>query len=190
MSMCKVICVTNRKLAGESFVSRIEKAVKAGVGAVILREKDLSEEKYEELAGKIKPICDSGRVPLVLHTYPSAARRLGVMRLHLSFNAYMELSGEEKKDFEKIGVSVHSLQEAKAAEEKGAAYVIAGHIFATDCKKGVPPRGLDYLKEICQGVKIPVYAIGGITSENAKQCIDAGAAGVCMMSSLMRADDK
>ena len=177
--------MTNRKLAGEQFAARVEKAAKSGVEAVILREKDLGEEEYEALARQIKGICDRYRVPLIIHTYPGEAERLGVLRLHLSFAAFMEMKEEQRKRFEKIGVSVHSLREAGEAEVAKASYVIAGHIFATDCKKGAPPRGLSYLEEVCRGVEIPVYAIGGITAGNAAQCIGAGAAGVCMMSSLM-----
>lgn len=59
------------------------------------------------------------------------------------------------------------------------------HILATDCKKGVPPRGLTYLEEVCNAVSIPVYGIGGITIENAKEVINHGVEGICMMSSLM-----
>lgn len=70
----------------------------------------------------------------------------------------------------------------------GACYVIAGHIFSTDCKKGVPPRGLAFLREVTNSVSIPVYAIGGITVENSGEVFAAGAAGVCMMSQWMAGD--
>ena len=64
--------------------------------------------------------------------------------------------------FKVIGTSVHSVEDAIKAEQLGATYMTAGHIFATDCKKGLPPRGLDFLKNVCDTVQIPVYAIGGI----------------------------
>jgi thiamine-phosphate pyrophosphorylase len=78
------------------------------------------------------------------------------------------------------------LEEAKTVQSLGATRLVTGHIFPTDCKKGVPPRGLEYLKTICQSVDIPVYAIGGITPENAHLTIGCGAKGVCMMSYLMK----
>ena len=84
-----------------------------------------------------------------------------------------------------MGTSVHSPEEAALAEKLGASYVTAGHIFATDCKKGVPPRGLDFLENVCKSVKIPVYAIGGITRSNMHLALEKGAAGVCVMSGLM-----
>ncbi|MCQ2508799.1 MAG: thiamine phosphate synthase, partial [Dorea sp.] len=65
-------------------------------------------------------------------------------------------------------------------------YVTASHIFPTDCKKGLAPRGVLYLRDVAASVKIPVYALGGIHEEQIETCIEAGAAGVCMMSDYMK----
>ena len=72
------------------------------------------------------------------------------------------------------------------AERLGAAYVTAGHIFTTDCKKGLPPRGLEFLTDVVNAVKIPVYGIGGIDEENITKIMECGAAGGCMMSGFMK----
>ena len=97
------------------------------------------------------------------------------------------LTDEEKKKFTKIGISIHSVEEAKEAEQLGASYLTAGHIYATDCKRGLPPRGLGFLKEVCREVSIPVYGIGGIKFDeeqwnDMKKC---GAVGGCVMSGMM-----
>jgi thiamine-phosphate pyrophosphorylase len=84
-----------------------------------------------------------------------------------------------------LSASVHSVEEARAAEAMGARFLVAGHIFATGSKPGLPPRGLDFLRELCDNVRIPVFAIGGISMQNAQQCLDAGAAGICRMSYWM-----
>lgn len=186
MSTSKIICVTNRVLAGEDFFVRLEKIVSAGADAVILREKDLSEPDYEELAKRAAVVCGEYHVPLMLHTYINAAKRLDIRRIHLPLPMFLSMEEQEKQVFDVIGVSVHSAEEAAAAWERGASYLTAGHVFATDCKKGLEPRGLSFLDRICRTVDIPVYAIGGIKPENAKSCVQAGAAGVCLMSSLMR----
>lgn len=89
-------------------------------------------------------------------------------------------------DFDLIGVSVHSVEEAIFAEKMGADYVTAGHIFLTDCKKGLAARGLPFLKNVCESVGIPVYAIGGITPDHVDDVLGAGAAGFCVMSGIMR----
>jgi thiamine-phosphate pyrophosphorylase len=85
-----------------------------------------------------------------------------------------------------IGVSCHSVEDSLEAKALGAGYITAGHVFATDCKKGLPPRGLDFLREVCQSVDIPVYAIGGISPENFSQVMEAGASGACVMSGFMK----
>ena len=71
----------------------------------------------------------------------------------------------------------------------GCSYITAGHIFATDCKRGLPGRGPEFLAEVCRTVDIPVYGIGGISPENIREVRAAGAAGACLMSSLMTAED-
>ena len=83
------------------------------------------------------------------------------------------------------GFAVAEGAEAVTAAEKGADFLIAGHIFATDCKKGVPPRGLGFLTDVISNVEIPVYAIGGINDANMQSALDCGAAGVCIMSGYM-----
>ena len=87
--------------------------------------------------------------------------------------------------FDQIGASVHSVEEATEAVTLGATYLIAGHIFSTDSKKGVPPRGLSFLKQVCDAVSIPVFAIGGITRNDVNAIKATGAKGVCIMSEAM-----
>src|ERR1019366_6321417 len=83
-----------------------------------------------------------------------------------------------RTDFQ-IGVSCHSLEAARAAERGGANYIFFGPVFATPSKAAFgPPQGMERLRELCAAVEIPVLAIGGINFENARACIDAGAAGV------------
>ena len=59
-------------------------------------------------------------------------------------------------------MSIHSLDEAKEVENLGASYVVAGHIFETDCKKGLEPRGLKFVEDLSFKLTIPIFAIGGI----------------------------
>lgn len=86
----------------------------------------------------------------------------------------------------RIGTSIHSVEDAVFAESHGADYITAGHIFTTDCKKGLPGRGIDWLKSICHAVSIPVYAIGGISDANVSMLSDCNIAGYCMMSASMK----
>ncbi len=155
---------------------------------MIVREKDLPEPEYERLAKKVMQICTGYQVPCILHTYTRAAIRLEAFAIHLPLVQLLALPEREKQRFTVLGASVHSIKEAKQAQEAGAGYLTAGHVYPTDCKKGVPARGLDFLREVCAAVDIPVYALGGICAGNAAACIRAGAAGVCIMSECMRTD--
>ncbi len=184
----KLICVTNRHIAGGDLYKQVFKVVDGSnkPEILILREKDMQEDEYKDLAARIMKICLDNGVLCILHYFKEVALELGACGIHLPFSVFMDMPGEEKKRFKITGVSVHSKEEAVSAQKMGASYIIAGHIFETGCKEGIKPRGLGFLKEICQQVDIPVYAIGGINMENAVSCIEEGAKGICMMSGFMK----
>jgi thiamine-phosphate pyrophosphorylase len=125
----------------------------------------------------------------MLHSFPEIAAELGAAAIHLPLPVLRETDPALLRRFETVGVSVHAPEEAEEAQRAGASYVTAGHIYATDCKKGLAGRGTGFLREVCGRVQIPVYAIGGITPENAGDVMAAGARGICLMSSLMQCDD-
>lgn len=182
-----VIAVTNRKLCNRPFTEQLERVCRHHPRALILREKDLSEHEYELLAEQVLEICRTHDVPCILHTYTAVARRLGCSRIHLPLPLF-RTEASSLGDFSLVGTSVHSVEDAIEAEKLGASYLTAGHIYVTDCKKGLPPRGTGFLREVCLQVSVPVYAIGGIhPDENQmKEIIDCGAAGGCIMSGMMR----
>ena len=187
--MCKILAVTNRRLCEEPFPRRIARIVRSGVDGIILREKDLAEADYRLLAREILPLCREARVPCLLHSFPAAAAELGADGLHLPLPLLRRLSAGERSAFSRLGASCHSLADVEEAAALGCTYVTLGHIFATDCKPGLPPRGLDLLREVCAASPVPVYAIGGIAPENLGQVRRAGAAGACLMSGLMQCPD-
>ena len=84
-------------------------------------------------------------------------------------------------------IAAEAFKKAIEAQKLGATYISAGHIFATDCKKDLPSRGLEFLKEVCNSVTIPVYAIGGIKLSDVQmdEIIKCGAKGGCIMSGMM-----
>ena len=183
--MCELICVTNRKIFYDtfgitaSFAGRVREILSEGI-RVILREKDLSEDEYYRL------LCEVGDRRVTAHSFPDAARRFGCTSLHMPLNA---LSSSDVSEFETVGCSVHSAEQAALADKYGATYLTAGHIFVTDCKKGLAPRGTELIKDILCVTSLPVYAIGGITPQNAGMTAEAGAAGVCVMSGFMKCAD-
>lgn len=179
--MSEIICVTNRKLCQTDFLRRLEEIAESGVKGIILREKDLTEEEYIALAKETKKVCGE---KLIIHTHEKVAKLLGVKKIHMPMAA-LENMRIDKAYFDEIGASCHSVKEAEKAQELGCTYIMTGHIFATDCKKGLQPRGTDFLREVCEAVHIPVYAIGGIDKENMHLVKEAGAKGACVMSGGM-----
>lgn len=186
--MCKNVCITNRNLVVGDFYEQITKVASGAADIIILREKDLSEEAYQVMAERVLAICKEHHACCILHSFDQVANRLGCNHIHVTMEKLRYMSERSRKSYSILGVSTHTLEEAMEAEQAGATYITASHIFPTDCKMGIPPRGLDYLKEVVKHVTIPVYALGGITPENQESCIVAGASGVCMMSYYMKLD--
>jgi thiamine-phosphate pyrophosphorylase len=178
-----LICVTNQKLCKDDFFSRIVQLAKGKPHAILLREKDLDLTQYEHLAVKIKNICNVYQVPLIIHQNIKIAEKLELENIHLTMSD-LELNKDKASKFI-VGASVHSVAEAVKAQKLGAAYLIAGHIYSTDSKRGVPPRGLSFLKEVCASVHIPVFAIGGITNDKVQELTQVGTKGICVMSEAM-----
>lgn len=210
----ELVWVTNRRLS-EDFFADVRRVTQSGrADKILLRESDLPEHEYENLARKTLEIiaeCGSS-VRLILHTYASVASKLGASELHLPFAKFASMSGERATNLRdlvkfdgvctdkdeapgicasnltqnlKIGVSVHSLEQALSAQELGADYVVAGHIFDTPSHALERGRGLKFLLEICENLSIKTYAIGGINFENLGKVKDAGAAGTYMMRGFL-----
>nr|WP_122012767.1 thiamine phosphate synthase [Maliibacterium massiliense] len=186
--MFEIVCVTSRRLCCEGFAARLVRLAQAGVTRIILREKDLTQQQYAALAARTEAALQGSGALLVLHGFADAALQAGAQALHLPLAA-LEARPQLRAQFATLGVSVHSLQEARRAAALGVDYLIAGHVFATDCKRGAPARGVEFLSEICRSVSVPVYGIGGITPANIARVRDAGASGACQMSSLMMCAD-
>ena len=183
-----LICVTNRKLCNGDLFVRVEEIVKYKPKAILIREKDLTEEEYEEIAKNILNICKKADVPCIFHNFIDTALKYKVDSIHMTFANLRIMSAADKQKFRQIGASCHSEEEARKAQSVGCTYIIAGHIFDTLSKKNLPPRGIDFFKEVISMVTIPVYAIGGINKGNIADVFKAGAAAACVMSGPMQCE--
>ena len=206
--MINLKIITNRKLCTQhDLVARMERVINEylsggyldgyTIESIIVREKDLAREEYIELLKKIKDLVDNynnsedilvglrPRIEIFAHNHMDIAVDMGIKNIHLPLDTLKKSKNLVDK-FEKIGVSCHSLREIKEAIILGATYVTFSHVFVTDCKKGLEPKGLDELRKVVENTKIPVYALGGIDYTNAISCINVGASGVVMMSNIMK----
>lgn len=170
-------------------MSRVEEIVECSPAGIILREKNLAEPEYKKMASQVMGICQKQNVPCILHSFIKAAIELKAGAIHLPLPLLRKIKDSEKREFTVIGASCHSVKDAMEAEKLGCTYIVAGHIFATDCKKGVPPRGLSFLQSVSDCVSIPVFAIGGIDSGNIDLIRKTGVKGACVMSGPMHCDD-
>jgi thiamine-phosphate pyrophosphorylase len=198
----KLCYVTDRKaLAGSveaqvrSLLERIERAARAGVDWIQIREKDLSGRELVALVSEaLRRVPSSCRV--LVNDRLDVALAAGAGGVHLGEHS---LPPEEAKRLVKeqkigskflVGVSTHSVEAVRTAEAKGADYVIFGPVFATPSKLAYgPPQGVERLAAACGSVSIPVIAIGGITIENAQECSRAGAAGIAAIRLFQDASD-
>ena len=189
MCMSDILCVTSRTLCREDFLTRIERIAACRPAGIILREKDLTSGEYASLAARVMEVCARYGVKCILHSFVDAAIRLHGDAIHLPLHILRQMTEEQKEHFTVIGASCHSVEEALEAQASGCTYITAGHVFETDCKKGLPGRGLEFLRSVCASVSIPVYGIGGIDADNISLVRNAGAVGACLMSSLMVCGD-
>src|SRR5574344_1414590 len=180
--MLELIAVTNRKLCSRNFLEQIEIIANTDVSSIILREKDLPQSEYEKLAADVISICKNARKKCVLHYFADTALKLNHPYIHLPLDV---LKHTDIRNFETVGCSVHTEEQLLIAEKYGATYAVAGHIFATKCKDGVPPKGVDFLRNMVLKSNIPLYAIGGINTENIDLIKASNANGACLMSYYM-----
>lgn len=189
-----VVCwVTDRKgfprvsteaEAEAALLAALRRAAEAGVDWIQIREKDMPGERLAGLARAAMDLAKEGQRVLINNRLDVALAtgahgvHLGEASLPVEEVARWLRSAKSSPDF-LIGVSCHSLDSARSAEQGGARYVFFGPVFATPSKAALgAPQGLDRLAEVCRSVKIPVLAIGGITADNAPACLSAGASGI------------
>jgi len=184
--------ITNRHICGEEvFVKRVTEALNAGVAQVILREKDLTSDALFKYAKQLILAKEEWQ-RLIIHSDVSVACAVNADAIHFTLNDFLSHSKDQIKLLTEtyglhVGVSIHSKHEALLVQNRGASYVLASHVFETDCKAGQPGRGLDFIKQICQSVQIPVIALGGINVSNVSSVLDLDVGGVALMSELMGA---
>lgn len=191
MSELPLIAVTDsascpRPLAEQ--IERLTKLTELRPQAVILRAKSLDKAAYRTLALQAQQSCEAAGIALILHSDWQLARELGISMLHLPLALLRQISEYERAYFTCLSTSVHSVGEAQEAQELGATVLIAGHIYTTQCKAGLAPRGLGFLQAVCSAVSLPVYAIGGIGFDATQHAeLQAnGARGACVMSAYMK----
>ncbi|WIV17812.1 thiamine phosphate synthase [Paenibacillus polygoni] len=169
------------------------------VTSLHLRKKENTYEEMEKLVLQLQELkipankLTLNRQTQLALTYQTGALHMGIQEAGLSLKTsfYREENGAAvtAKRALRCGISVHSLQEAKIAEEQGADYIFYGHMYPSHSKPGMPPKTLSSLQEICDVVKLPVIAIGGITPSRVEELMLSGASGIAAISGVLHSKD-
>ncbi|MBA4537266.1 thiamine phosphate synthase [Bacillus aquiflavi] len=158
------------------------------VDALHLREKSWTDQEMikaisllQSKGVPLEKIIVNNRVA-VAHIMKTKAVQLTRQSINVSMvkNAYPNLS---------LGYSIHSVEEAISASNDGADYLLYGHVYETQSKPGLRPKGLERLKKVVHHANIPVLAIGGITPKNTPNIIRAGASGIAVLSGVLLSND-
>lgn len=168
-------------------VRTAEAAIRGGFDGVMLRDIGIArEDTLEQMIHDLAWFCLQKKTFCMVNLRKVSSRKLAATAdaIHLTEAEFLK-NGLMATDMNVAqGVSIHSVTDAMAAERAGADYVMAGNIYETFCKPGKPGQGLQYLREICHSVSIPVYAIGGINHENISEVIACGAYGAAVSSAV------
>ena len=180
----------------ERLLAKIAECVAAGLEYIQLREKDLESRELEDLAHKAMAAIGASRTQLLINGRTDIALACGAHGVHLPAN---DLSASEVRSIfaragrsePVIGVSAHSNSEVASAESHGANFAVFGPVF--EKKRSANREGLEQLRQICHRTEaaqppMPVWALGGITLENAGLCAAAGAAGIAAIRLFQQND--
>ncbi len=167
----------------------LDAAIAGGAGAVQMREKELPDQERLALGRRLREITARAGIPLIVNDRPDLALLLHADGVHLGQGdlpvaAARQLVGESML----IGVSTHSLEEARQAVREGADYIGIGPVFPTPTKEVGPCLGLQGFREIHSQVDIPAFAVGGVSPANIAQLAEAGAERVAVSSAILKAE--
>lgn len=182
--------VTDPKRARGDLARVVRAALGGGVDRVQLREKSGPALKLYEDALEVLPIAARLDAGVSINDRVDVALATGADGVHLAARSLPpEAARALMPPGMVLGVSVHSLEQARTAVAAGADYVTFGHVYPTSSKPGLPPRGVRELAEIVESVEVPVLAIGGITASNVREVLATGAAGIAVISTILAAED-
>jgi thiamine-phosphate pyrophosphorylase len=183
--------ITDRKaLPGEDPLPIIEQAVAAGIDLIQIRERDLPVRSLLALVEEAVKRAGAGPTGILVNDRLDVAVAAGAAGVHLPAHGFPV--DEVRRNYPEllIGASTHNLEELCRAADGGADFAVFGPVFETPSKKAYgPPVGLEKLAEAARAVNIPVLALGGVTLENAADCMRAGAAGLAAITLFQQSPD-
>ena len=183
--------VTDRTWVGEkTLYQQVEEALRGGVTCVQLREKDMGDEDFLQEAKEIHALCQQYGVPFIVNDNVAVAVACGAEGIHVGQEDMA--AGDVRRQVGSsmiLGVSVHTVEEAREAVHNGADYLGLGAVFPTSTKTDVDQMPNETLRAICDAVDVPIVAIGGINRSNIGKLAGSGVDGVALVSAIFSAPD-
>ena len=190
MILPRLLLVTDRHQMRPSFEGALEAALRGGARLIQLREKDLTPREVFQLALQTRQLTERYKTKLIINSRADIARAVHADGVHLPEDDITPAAARLSLNAHALcGASVHSVEAAQRATAEGADYLVFGPVFPTGSHPAAVPAGLTKLSEVVRATPCPVYAIGGINEDRARQCREAGAYGVAVMSAVWQADD-
>jgi thiamine-phosphate pyrophosphorylase len=178
-------------LRGRSPQELARQLCEGGADLIQLRAKNASPEAVLRMATEILPITRANGVGLVINDHLQVAQKIGAEFCHLGQEDFFGAGHRHIADLDgaaslpRIGLSSHAAEQAKRAVSAGAHYLGVGPVYPTGTKPEATPVTLEYVRWASENVKIPWFAIGGITLSNLDNVLAAGARGVCVVSAIL-----
>ena len=174
----------------ESLYSQVEKALKGGVTFLQIREKNLPKQEFKTEAEELKTLTEKYSVPFVVNDDVLLAKEIDADGVHIGQDDMTASDARKILGSDKIiGVSVQTVSQALLAEKQGADYLGVGAVFPTGSKLDAVEVPHEVLRKICESVRIPVVAIGGITQENVNLLSDSKISGIAVISAIFAQTD-
>lgn len=187
-----VYLITDRHRCGRGdLLGCVEQALAGGVRGVQLREKDLSTRERFELGTELRRLTDAFHAALFVNGDAALALALRADGVHLPQDGMpADVCRRLLTPEMLLGVSTHSLSEAREAQRMGADFITFGPVYETPSKANYgPPVGVEALRAVCTEIELPVFALGGVKTSHLDEILSAGAAGVAMISAVLAAAD-
>lgn len=189
-SVVRLYVIISSGLAKKPILETLQEVIQGGADAVQLREKTMSDSEFLALAKEFRRVTSQSKILFVVNDRAEIAKKVGADGLHIGQSDLNIHHARKIIGYDRIlGVSTHTIVQARKAQQEGADYISVGPIFPTITKVYEPPVGLDYLKEVKREITIPFVAIGAINHENLSEILLAGGLCVAICSAIICSDN-
>ncbi|BBO16867.1 thiamine phosphate synthase [Candidatus Brocadia pituitae] len=185
-SEVKLYVIISSNLMKKSLEEVLQDVIEGGADAIQLREKTMSDHEFLIIARQVRKVTAQSKTVFIVNDRVEIARKADADGLHIGqsdidITTARNILGHNKI----IGVSTHTISQARRAQQSGADYIGAGPVFSTATKSYEPPVGLDYVQQVKKEITIPFVAVGGINIGNVQEVLHAGGRRIAICSAII-----